>query len=371
MALKTYKLGELIEPSDERNSDGKYGIDNVKGISIQKIFIETKADMAGVSLTPYLLVKPDYFAYVTVTSRNGEKITLAHNKTPETYIVSSSYVVFRIKKADILLSDYLFIYFNRPEFDRFSRFNSWGSARETFSWADLCDIDITLPDKVTQQKYVDIYESMVANQKSYEKGLDDLKLTCDAFLDKLKKECPKKEIGKLLTEVDRRNLDGQITSVKGINIEKKFIDSVADTNGVDLKKYKLVLKKELAYSGMQTGRDKCVRIALQDANKPIIISPAYSVFQVDESKILPEYLMIWFSRTEIDRLGWFYSDASIRANLDNDRLFEMQIPIPDISVQRSIADIYKVYTERKRINEQLKQQIKDICPILIKGSLEE
>ena len=104
--LTTYKLGDLIELSDDRNSDGVYGIDDVKGISIKKVFIETKADMSGVSLTPYILVKPDYFAYVTVTSRNGEKITLAHNTSQNTYIVSSSYIVFRIKKPELLLSKY-------------------------------------------------------------------------------------------------------------------------------------------------------------------------------------------------------------------------------------------------------------------------
>lgn len=371
MALKTYKLGELIELSDERNTDLKYGIDDVKGVSIQKVFIETKADMTGVSLSPYILVKPNYFCYVPVTSRNGEKITLAYNETKDSYIVSSSYIVFYIKCPELLLSNYLFMFFNRPEFDRYSRFNSWGSARETLSWQDLCDITITLPDITVQQKYVSIYKEMIANQKAYEKGLDDLKLVCDGYLDKLKKECEKIEIGKLFTEIDRRNEDGKLKNVKGINIEKKFIDSVANTNGVDLRKYKVVKKKELAYSGMQTGRDECIRIAFQNADCSVLISSAYFVFKVDESKALPEYVMIWFSRKEIDRLGWFYSDASIRSNLDNDRLFEIKIPIPDIEIQQSIVDIYNVYNERKQINEHLKAQIKDICPILIKGSMEE
>ena len=125
MALKKIKLGELIEPCDERNLENKYTLQDVKGISIQKIFIETKADMQGVSLKPYKIVKPDYFAYVTVTSRNGEKITLAYNDTEKTYIVSSSYVVFKIKRKDLINSHYLFMYFNRPEFDRYSRYNSW------------------------------------------------------------------------------------------------------------------------------------------------------------------------------------------------------------------------------------------------------
>ncbi len=374
MALKTYKLGELIEPSDERNSDGKYGIDDVKGISIQKIFIETKADMAGVSLTPYLLVKPDYFAYVTVTSRNGEKITLAHNKTPETYIVSSSYVVFRIKKADILLSDYLFIYFNRPEFDRFSRFNSWGSARETFSWADLCDIDITLPDKPTQQKYVDIYESMVANQKAYEKGLDDLKLTCDAFLDKLKKECLKKEIGKYIEPCDFRNEEEKLTieNLRGISTEKEFINTKADMMDVSLKNYKIVKQNEFVYVADTSRRGEKVALGFNDTVDNYLVSSIYTVFKVKDTGLLnPQYLMMFFTRNEFDRYARFNSWGSARETFDWAEMNSVQIPIPDISVQRSIADIYKVYTERKRINEQLKQQIKDICPILIKGSLEE
>lgn len=81
--------------------------------------------------------------------------------------------------------------------------------------------------------------------------------------------------------------------------------------------------------------------------------------------------MLWFSRAEVDRYGWFISDSSIRSNLDLDRFYEIEIPIPPIEVQNSIADIYKVYTERKEINEKLKERLKNICPILIKGAVEE
>ena len=112
MGLSKYKLGELISLCDERNSDNIYTLSDVKGISIKKEFIETKADMAGVSLSPYILVRPDSFAYVTVTSRNGEKITLAHNTSEDTYIVSSSYIVFKVNRPEVISSDYLFIFFN-------------------------------------------------------------------------------------------------------------------------------------------------------------------------------------------------------------------------------------------------------------------
>ena len=168
MALIKYKLGNLIELSEEKNSDNFFTIDNVKGASIRKVFIETKANMTGVSLTPYLVVKPDYFAYVPVTSRNGNKITIAHNDTEDTYIVSSSYIVFYVKEKDVLDSDFLFMYFNRPEFDRYSRFHSWGSAREVFSWNEMCSIELDLPDIEIQRKYVAVFKSLLCNNNSSE-----------------------------------------------------------------------------------------------------------------------------------------------------------------------------------------------------------
>ena len=182
MALTKYKLGQLIQLEDERNSDNKYTLDDVKGISIQKIFIETKADMQDVSLTPYILVKPDFFAYVTVTSRNGGKITLAHNDTNDTYIVSSSYVVFSVKRTDLLLSDYLFMYFNRAEFDRYARFNSWGSARETFDWNEMCNIQIPIPDIKIQQAIVDVYNVYIKRKSINEQLKAQIKDICPILI---------------------------------------------------------------------------------------------------------------------------------------------------------------------------------------------
>lgn len=172
MALIKYKLGELIALSEETNSDEKYTLSDVKGASIRKVFIETKANMTGVSLRPYLVVRPDSFAYVPITSRNGNKITIAHNDTHNTYIVSSSYVVFYVDRRDILNPDFLFMYFNRPEFDRYARFNSWGSAREAFSWESMCNVSLTLPEKKIQDKYVAVFNALK------ESNQDDISRIC-------------------------------------------------------------------------------------------------------------------------------------------------------------------------------------------------
>ena len=374
MALTKYKLGELIKPCELKNDELKYNIPDVKGISIQKIFIETKANMEGVSLKPYYLVQPDDFAYVTVTSRNGEKITLAHNTTDKTYIVSSSYIVFRVNRTDLLLSDYLFMYFNRPEFDRYSRFNSWGSARETFSWEDMCDMDIELPFIEIQQKYVDVYNAMLANQQSYERGLDDLKLTCDAYIEDLRRRMPCERIGKYIEPTDTTNVDLQygINDVRGISIEKKLIETKADMEGINLSPYLLIQPNEFSYVTVTSRNGGKISIALNDSNKTYICSSSYVVFKSkDMEELLPQYLMLFFSRAGFDRYARFHSWGSARETFDWDNMCDVKIPIPDITIQKSIAEMYTVYNTRKRINERLKTQIKDICPILIKGSLEE
>lgn len=239
------------------------------------------------------------------------------------------------------------------------------------TWQDFCGIEINVPDITIQQKYVAIYKAMQANQRSYERGLEDLKRSIEALVDRQKHEALKRRMGTILTETDSRNSDGVISDVQGINISKQFMPSVANTTGVDLTKYKVVQNRQFAYSGMQTGRDECIRIALYTGDKPIIISPAYTVMVPSDDTVLPEYVMIWFSRKETDRLGWFMSDASIRTNLDLERFFEIEIPVPSLEIQKAIAEIYSVYVNRRNINEKLKAQINSICPILIRGSLSD
>ncbi len=374
MGLSKYKLGELISLCDERNSDNIYTLSDVKGISIKKEFIETKADMAGVSLSPYILVRPDSFAYVTVTSRNGEKITLAHNTSEDTYIVSSSYVVFKIDRPEIISSDYLFIFFNRPEFDRYSRFNSWGSARETFSWEDFCDIDITLPSIEQQRKYVDVYLALQNNLAAYQSKVEELKLVCDGYLDKLKVENEKLKIGEFIEQYDKRNSDNRLklNSVKGISTEKSFIDTKADMNGVSLTSYKVVETNTFVYVPDTSRRGDKMAIALNRGEKPVLVSSIYTTFKSkDTSNLLPEYLFMFFDRSEFNRYARFNSWGSAREVFTMDDMNDVEIPIPDISVQREIVNIQKCYIERQRIAEALKEQLKNICPALIRGSLME
>ena len=369
MKLTKYKLGSLIEQCDTRNKEEKYTVDNVRGISTGKVFIGTKANMDGVSLTSYKIVRKDEFAYVADTSRRGDKIAVAFNKKDD-ILISSIYTVFRVNRTDLLISDYLFMYFNRPEFDRYSRFNSWGSARETFSWEDMCDIEINLPPLPIQQKYVDIYNAMIENQKSYERGLEDLKLVCDAYIEDLRRKMPCKAIGKYIQRKNDKNSDNKISKVMGLSTQKQFREAQSRVNKNELSKYKITMPNEFVFVPT-TDTWKVLAFGLNIFKEPIVVSQIYEVFSVDIDTIEPRYLAMWLSRNEFDRYARYNSWGSARENFSFEDMRDVKIPIPDISVQRSIADIYTVYNERKKINEKLKSQIKDICPILIKGSLEE
>jgi type I restriction enzyme S subunit len=370
MALSKYKLGELIELRDERNSDCKFTLEDVKGISTGKEFIETKANMDGVSLDSYKVVNPQEFAYVADTSRRGEKIAVAFNTGKKPILISSIYTVFQVSRTDLLLSDYLFMYFNRPEFDRYARFNSWGSARETFDWDTMCDIDIEIPDLATQQKYVDIYKAMVANQQSYECGLEDLKLVCDAYIEDLRRKIPCEKIGKYIERVDERNVSNKYKNVKNVSVKKMFNEVSAKVNKNELSNYKIVKPRQITF--VQTTHNEHVFCnAMNDTNEVILVTSVNEVFECNENKVLPEYLCMQFNRTEFDRYARFHSWGSARETFTWNDLCEVQFPIPEISIQKSIVDIYNVYIKRKQINEQLKAQIKDICPILIRGSLKE
>jgi type I restriction enzyme S subunit len=175
---------DYIEICDERNSESKYTLEDVRGISIQKKLIPTKADMKDVSLTPYKLLKPYEFSYVTVTSRNGGKISLAMNDTDNTYLVSSSYENFRCKDCSKLIPEYLYLLLSRSEFDRYARFNSWGSARETFDWSELCRVKIPLPPLEVQQSIVDLYKCLEEAKKIASEAREKLKTLCPALVQK-------------------------------------------------------------------------------------------------------------------------------------------------------------------------------------------
>ena len=370
MKLKNYKLGELIELCDERNSDNQYKLSDVKGISTEKVFIDTKANMDGVSLDSYKVVNPREFSYVSDTSRRGDKIALAFNKSNKAVLISSIYTTFKCSQNDLLIPEYLFMFFNRPEFDRYARFNSWGSARETFSWEDFCDIDITPPSIEQQRKYVDVYLALQNNLATYQSKVEELKLVCDGYIEELRRKTstmkiPLVRIGDYITKRLEKNSDGFIKLEQGINIQKQFI--TPQRSNSDLYGRRIVRKGDFAYCTQLNNEN--VAIAYRE-DDDCVVSSVYDIFYIkDESVLFPLYLMLWFRRSEFGRCVYRLSTGTSYEFLSYDDLSDYKIPLPNLNIQREIANIYKCYIERQRIADALKAQINNICPVLIQGSL--
>ena len=258
--------------------------------------------------------------------------------------------------------------FNRPEFDRYSRFNSWGSARETFSWEDMCDIDIYLPSIEIQRKYADIYNAMLANQKVYETGLDDLRTLCTAYIERLRNHADNLvRIGNYIRPYNEKNTDGALTLEQGINIDKEFI--TPQRSNSNLTGRKIVRHGQFAYCTQLNNEN--VAIAYRDG-EDCVVSSVYDVFEIKDTKVLiPEYLMLWLIRPEFGRFVYWASEGSAYEFLNYENLANYKIPVPDIKIQHAIGDIYMAFISRKGINAELKAMIKDLCPVLIKGSREE
>lgn len=369
MALTKIKLCKLISVVDERNT---YGIKDFYGININKEFMPTVADTEGLNESNYKVVRKNRFVFSGMQTGRDECIRISMYLGKKPIIVSPAYTTFEIKATDVVLPTYFFMLFFSKERDRLGWFYSDSSIRSNLDWDRFCDIEIELPNLPTQQKYVDIYNAMVANQQSYERGLDDLKLVCDGYIEDLRRQMPCEPIGKYITECNERN-DRCLTleHVRGIATSKEFIETKANMAGVSLSNYKLVNAGEIAFISDTSRRGEKISLALNSSQDAFLVSAISTVFKIDRISILPEYLMLFFKRDEFDRYARFNSWGSARENFSFEEMQNVEIPIPNISIQQSIADIYHVYMARKSINEKLKVQIKSICPILIRGSLEE
>ena len=167
-----------------------------------------------------------------------------------------------------------------------------------------------------------------------------------------------KRIGNYVTQIKLKNTDGSISDLKGININKQFMPSVANINGADLSAYRVVKKNQFAFNPMHVGRDEVLPISMLQDDIPIIVSPAYVVFEVkNEEELLPAYLMMWCRRPEFDRNSWFMTDNSVRGGFSWADFCDMELPVPSIEKQREIVAEYNVVNDRIALNEQLIQKL--------------
>lgn len=363
------KLSDYIHLVDERNKNLE--ISNLLGVSIQKKFVPSIANVSTTDMTVYRVVRKNQFAFSPVTSRNGDKLTIALLKDVDVVIISPAYQVFKVNDESLLLPEYLFIFVNRVEFDRYSRYHSWGSARETFAWEDICNIEMPIPDIEIQKDVVEVYKELLRNQKSFEDSLDDLQLICDTYIESLIKKKNSKILGDYIRKISIKNTDRKLTVVNGVSNSKKLIPTKANMSGVDISNYKIVKKNQFVYRPVVEGLNAKISIAMRTEEQPSIVSSIYPVFEIkDSSKLLPEFLFLFFKRNEFDRYANFYSWGSARETFDWRDMCEVRLPIPDIETQKSIVAIHHVLESRKKINEDLKNMVIPLCPVLLKGVID-
>lgn len=366
--VKWVRLSDYIEQCDERNVEGRYALENVRGISTDKVFIPTKANMDGVSLNSYKVVNTGCFAYVADTSRRGDKIALALNLTLNPYLISSIYTTFRTRNNNDLLPEYLFLLLSRSEFDRYARFNSWGSARETFDWSELYRVEIPLPSIEVQRELVDTYNGLKSLAEQNEALIPRLSAVCQAYIVDCRAKYPSVPLGEYIEQLDRRNSDGALTiaDVQGISTDKCFIPTKANMDGVSVLSYKIVAPSEFVYVADTSRRGDKMALALNSSDKDILVSSIYKVFRsIDKSILLPEYLFLLFNRPEFDRYTRFNSWGSARETFDWNEMCRVQIPLPPIDVQQAIVDVYHCMERAKQIATTAREKLKTLCPALV------
>ena len=214
--MEYQRLGDYIREVNVRNRELK--VTNLLGLSIEKKFIPSIANTIGTDMSVYKIVTPKQFAYVPVTSRNGDKITVALYDGEKSAIISQAYTIFEIVNQDVLLPEYLMMWFRRPEFDRYARFHSHGSAREVFDWDELCDVMLPVPDIARQREIVAEYETLTNRIRLNEQMIAKLEATAQALYQKM-----------FVDGVDKENLPegwkvGKLGDLAEINSGKTCVD---------------------------------------------------------------------------------------------------------------------------------------------------
>lgn len=362
------RIGNYIHLVDNRNKD--LAVTNLLGINNTKNFMPSVANTSNTDLSKYKIIQKGQFAYSAMQVGRDETIRIALYTHDEPAIISPAYLVIEVNDENELLPEYMMMWFQRPESDRYGWFISDSSVRASLDWERLCDIEIPIPNIDEQRKFVALYNGLMTNQKVYQNSLDDLQLICDTYIENLIKTEEPKTLGDYIEQSDERNNDLKIDNLIGISVNKVFMETKSNKERLDLSNYKIVRPREFGYVSVTSRNGEKISIAILDGEAGLV-SSTYTVFRVkDTSFLLPEYLFLFFKRTEFDRYARFNSWGSARETFNWEDMCNVKLPIPDIKVQEAIVTIYHTLETRKRINEQLKNTIKPLCPVLMRGVVE-
>lgn len=361
-------IGNIIDVHDEINVEG-YSYP-VMGMNKEKSFMPTLANINRINLCNYKVVKKSWFAFSGMQTGRDECIRIAHHQSEDPILISPAYTTFSLKDEfkNIISEDYLFMYFCRKESDRYGSFISDSSVRANLDWHRFGDIEIPLPNIEMQQRLLDVWKGLNDIKQDNDAQAEPLMNLCMGYLKKLKSEYPLSPIGKYIIPIDERNIDGLYdeTQVRGIATNKKFIETKANMEGVSVASYKLVAPNRFAFVADTSRRGDKMSLAYNDSKETFLVSSISTVFRVKEREVLmPEYLYLWFLRSEFDRYARFHSWGSARETFNFDDMCRVHIPIPPKHIQQAIVDIYKCAKECKAIAEQADSLCKKAVPALI------
>ncbi len=350
----------------ENNSSLKYGVELIEGINNNGEFQTTKAITEDINLKPYKVVRHGDIVYNPSRLNIG---SLAY-RTGEMCIVSHLYQVFHIKEeyASILSAEYLTMYLRRSEFYRYVDYDNFGSQRAEYNLRKLSELQIPLPSLTEQQKVVNAWKSLREIKEQNEAIAAPLMQVCQSYIQELKHKYESVEIGEFIEECNERNGEAVygLDDVRGISIEKSMIDTKANMDGVSLKPYKVFKPEEFCFVPITSRNGNKITLSMNYDDKAHIVSSSYVVFDVkDKDILLPSYLYLIFRRSEFDRYARFNSWGSAREAFSFDDMKRVRIPLPPLSVQQAIVNIYNCANEAKRIAAEADRMSREVCPALI------
>ncbi len=360
------RLGDYIEMRHENNSSLKYGVELIEGINNNGEFQATKAITEDINLKPYKVVRHGDIVYNPSRLNIG---SLAY-RTGEMCIVSHLYQVFHIKEeyVSVLSAEYLTMYLRRSEFYRYVDYDNFGSQRAEYNLRKLSELQIPLPSLTEQQKVVNAWKSLREIKEQNEAIAAPLMQVCQSYIQELKHKYESVEIGEFIEECNERNGEDVygVESVRGLAVSKGMIETKANMDGVSLTSYKLVKPRDIAFVPDTSRRGDKMSLGLNNTNETFLVSSISCVFSVvDKDRLLADYLYLLFCRSEFDRYARFNSWGSAREAFSFDDMKRVRIPLPPLSVQQAIVNIYNCANEAKRIAAEADRMSREVCPALI------
>lgn len=370
MESKFVTLGTLIEKYRQKCGDTSA---IVSGVDINKQFIPTRANLNETDTSGYYLVPPSYFACNLMHIGRDERIPIAYNSSSHNYVVTSAYYVFCVRKnkREAILDEYLYIIFNTKEFDRLTWFYTDSSVRGNLKEDRFLDIEIPLPSLSEQQKIVNAWKALREIKEQNEAIAAPLMQLCQSYIQELKHKYESVEIGPYIEECNERNIEVTYgtKSVRGLAVSKGMIETKANLQGVSLSSYKLVHPKEIAFVPDTSRRGDKMSLGFNDSNSIYLVSSISCVFKTDLNTLLSNYLYLFFCRPEFDRYARFNSWGSARETFTFVDMRRVRIPLPPLSVQQAIVNIYNCANEAKKIAAEADRMSREVCPALIQHAI--